>query len=329
MTGYPPRGGFFLPMLQKNARFFGKSFITIDGVSTGDIKIIFDRADKIRKMDFAQTSKFLKGKLVTLLFFEPSSRTFSSFSAAVKKLGGMTLEYQNPMQTSSSVKGETLEDTMKVFEHYSDAVVMRHFETGSLYKATNAVSIPVINAGDGIGEHPTQALLDAYTIYRHTKTLSGLTGLMAGDLLYGRTVHSLLKLLSLYKQNTLYLLSPKRLAINPELRNDLQQKGLKLIEIEKTTDIPLTCDFWYWTRVQKERFTNKIEYEGLKNKYVITPELLFEKGNKKLILLHPLPRVGDIDTRIDTDVRALYLTRQVENGLIIRMALLSLLLGGK
>jgi len=316
-------------MFLKNKLFFGTSFISIDGLKSASISAIFDRADKLRKMSFQKTRKLLEGKLVTLLFFEPSSRTFSSFSAAVKKLGGMTLEYQNPMQTSSSVKGETLEDTMKVFAHYSDAVVMRHFETGTLQKATNAVPIPVINAGDGIGEHPTQALLDAYTIYRHTKKLSGLTGVMAGDLLYGRTVHSLLKLLSLYKQNTLYLLSPKRLAINPELRNDLQQKGLKLIEIEKTSDIPVTCDFWYWTRVQKERFSSKSEYEGLKNKYVITPELLLEKGNKKLILLHPLPRVGDIDTRIDTDKRALYLTKQVENGLIIRMALLSLILGGK
>lgn len=316
-------------MFLKNKLFFGTSFISIDGLKPASISTIFDRADKLRKMSFQKTRKILEGKLVTLLFFEPSSRTFSSFSAAVKKLGGMTLEYQNPMQTSSSVKGETLEDTMKVFEHYSDAVVMRHFETGTLQKATNAVTIPVINAGDGIGEHPTQALLDAYTIYRHTKKLSGLTGVMAGDLLYGRTVHSLLKLLSLYKQNTLYLLSPKRLAINPELRNDLQQKGLTLIEVEKTSEIPLTCDFWYWTRVQKERFSNKSEYEGLKNKYVITPELLLEKGNKKLILLHPLPRVGDIDTRIDSDKRALYLTEQVENGLFIRMALLSLILGGK
>lgn len=314
-------------MPKKNARFFGKPFITIDGLIPSDIQTIFARADQIRKMSYAKTSTILKGKLVTLLFFEPSSRTFSSFSAAVKKLGGMTLEYQNPMQTSSAVKGETLEDTMKVFAHYSQAIVMRHFETGTLLKASQAVTVPVINAGDGIGEHPTQALLDAYTIYRHTKRLSGITGLMAGDLLYGRTVHSLLKLLSLYKNNTIYLLSPKRLAILSDLRDQLRKNGLKLIEIEKTDEIPVTCDFWYWTRVQKERFTSKREYEQLKNSFVITPELLREKGNKKLILLHPLPRIGDIDTRIDSDPRALYLTKQVENGLIIRMALLSLILG--
>jgi aspartate carbamoyltransferase len=316
-------------MPKKNARFLGKPFITIDGLTPSDIQTIFNRADQINKMPFAKTSAILKGKLVTLLFYEPSSRTFSSFSAAVKKLGGMTIEYQNPMQTSSSVKGETLEDTMKVFEHYSDAIVMRHFEQGTLRRAQDAVSIPVLNAGDGIGEHPTQAMLDAYTIVRHTKKLSGVTGLMAGDLLNGRTIHSLLKLLALYKNNTIYLLSPNKLKLQPDLKEQLIKKGLRLIEISHQKDIPITCDFWYWTRVQKERFADKKTYESLKHKFVITPDLLKEKGNKKMIIMHPLPRVGDIDIRIDTDSRAVYLGQQVENGLIIRMALLSLILGGR
>jgi aspartate carbamoyltransferase len=278
-------------------------------------------------MSFTQTSKILKGKLVTLLFFEPSSRTFSSFSAAVKKLGGMTIEYQNPLQTSSSIKGETLEDTMRVFENYSDAVVMRHFEKGTLQRAADSVSIPVINAGDGIGEHPTQALLDAYTIFNKTSSLKGLTGLMVGDLLNGRTVHSLLKLLSLYKNNTVYLLSPKQLRLEPVFKRLIEKQGIKLIEISSQDEIPLFADFWYWTRVQKERFTDKKEYEKLKNRFVVTPELLAEKGNKNMILMHPLPRVGDIDIRVDKDPRAVYLSDQVKNGLVIRMALLSLILG--
>lgn len=278
-------------------------------------------------MSFVQTSKILKGKLVTLLFFEPSSRTFSSFSAAVKKLGGTTIEYQNPLQTSSSIKGETLEDTMKVFENYSDAVVMRHFEKGTLKRAADAVKIPVINAGDGIGEHPTQALLDAYTIFQTTKSLSGLTGLMVGDLLNGRTVHSLLKLLSLYKDNTIYLLSPKQLKLEKSFIEYIRSRGVTLIEITKQEEIPTTCNFWYWTRVQKERFTNKKEYELLKNRFVVTPDLMAEKGNKKMILMHPLPRVGDIDVRVDADPRAVYLSKQVKNGLHVRMALLSLILG--
>ena len=278
-------------------------------------------------MPFSKMSTVLRGKLVTLLFFEPSSRTFSSFSAAVKKLGGMTIEYQNPLQTSSAIKGETLEDTMRVFENYSDAIVMRHFEKGTLQRAADSVSIPVINAGDGIGEHPTQALLDAYTIFNKTSSLKGLTGLMAGDLLNGRTVHSLLKLLSLYKNNTVYLLSPKQLRLEPTFKRLIEKQDIKLIEISSQEEIPLFADFWYWTRVQKERFTNKKEYEKLKNRFVVTPKLLAEKGNKKMILMHPLPRVGDIDIQVDKDPRALYLRDQVKNGLIIRMALLSLILG--
>lgn len=304
-----------------------KSYISIDSLSIQSIQEVFTRADKIRKMSFTQTSKILKGKLVTLLFFEPSSRTFSSFSAAVKKLGGMTIEYQNPLQTSSSIKGETLEDTMRVFENYSDAVVMRHFEKGTLQRAADSVSIPVINAGDGIGEHPTQALLDAYTIFNKTSSLKGLTGLMVGDLLNGRTVHSLLKLLSLYKNNTVYLLSPKQLRLEPAFKRLIEKQGTKLIEITSQDEIPLFADYWYWTRVQKERFTDKKEYEKLKNRFVVTPELLAEKGNKKMILMHPLPRVGDIDIRVDKDPRAVYLSDQVKNGLVIRMALLSLILG--
>lgn len=304
-----------------------KSYISIDALSTKLVQELFTKADKIRKMSFAQTSKILKGKLVTLLFFEPSSRTFGSFSAAIKKLGGMTIDYQNPQQTSSSIKGETLEDTMQVFENYSDAIVMRHFEKGALKRAADAVSIPVINAGDGIGEHPTQALLDAYTIFNKKKSLSGLTGLMVGDLLNGRTVHSLLKLLSLYKNNTIYLLAPKQLRLEKSFKEYISGGGVKLVEITKPDEIPPNCDFWYWTRVQKERFTDKKEYEQLKHKFVMTPELVAEKGNKKMLIMHPLPRVGEIDTRIDTDLRAVYLNDQVKNGLFIRMALLSLILG--
>ena len=304
-----------------------KSYISIDELSAKTINEIFEYTDKIRIMLFSKTSKILAGKLITLLFFEPSSRTFSSFSAAIKKLGGMTIEYQNPLQTSSSIKGETLEDTMKVFESYSDAIVMRHFEKGTLLRAAHAVKIPVINAGDGIGEHPTQALLDAYTIHQKTNTLSGLSGVIVGDLLNGRTVHSLLKLFSLYKNNTIYLLSPKQLKLETKLRDEIKKRGVRLIEISSQEEIPITADFWYWTRVQKERFTDKKEYELLKNKFVLTPELLKEKGNKKMIIMHPLPRVGDIDVKIDADPRAVYLTHQVKNGLFVRMALLSLILG--
>jgi len=304
-----------------------KSYVSIDSLTVKTIQELFTLADKIRTLSFTQTSKILKGKLVTLLFFEPSSRTFSSFAAAVKKLGGMTIEYQNPLQTSSSIKGETLEDAVRVFESYSDAIVMRHFEKGALQRAADAASIPVINAGDGIGEHPTQALLDGYTIQRKRKSLSGLTGVMAGDLLNGRTVHSLLKLLSLYKNNTIYLLSPKQLQLEKIFFNEIQKKGIRLIEISSQKEIPTTADFWYWTRVQKERFADEDEYKKLKNAFVVTSKLLAEKGNKKMILMHPLPRVGEIEESLDSDPRSVYLGDQVKNGLYIRMALLNLILG--
>lgn len=313
-------GGFFSPM-------HTKSFISIDSLTPKLVKDIFVKADAIRKMSYEKSSKILRGKLVTLLFFEPSSRTFSSFATAVKKLGGMTIEYQNPLQNSSATKGETIEDTMRVFENYSDAVVMRHFQKGTLQKAADAVSIPVINAGDGIGEHPTQALLDSYTIFGKTKKLSGLTGLIAGDLLNGRTVHSLLKLLSMYKGNTIYLLSPKQLQLERDFVSIIEKKGITLIEISSQNEIPKTLDFWYWTRVQKERFADLKEYEKLKHSFIMTKNLLDERGNKNLILMHPLPRVGEIEEEIDLDPRALYLTTQVKNGLYIRMALLSLILG--
>lgn len=306
-----------------------KSFISIDSFSALNIQKIFKEADRVRKLTHSQLSKILAGKLVTLLFFEPSSRTFSSFAAAIKRLGGMTIEYQNPLQTSSTVKGETLEDTMKVFENYSDAIVMRHFEKGALLRASEAVEIPVINAGDGIGEHPTQALLDCYTIYKRVKKLSGITGLMAGDMLNGRTVHSILKLLSKYKNNTIYLLSPKQLQLDRSFKEEIIKKGVTLIEISTQNEIPTNCNFWYWTRVQKERFTDKNEYEKLKHSFILTKKLLNEKGNKKLILMHPLPRVGEIETSVDSDPRALYLTEEVKNGMYIRMALLSLILGKK
>jgi len=314
-------------IIRKSTHFANKHFISIDGLQPKDISEIFKRTDSLYKAPFDQTSKILRGKVVTLLFFEPSSRTFSSFATAVKKLGGMTIEYQNPLQTSSSVKGETLEDTMQVFQNYSQAVVMRHFEKGASQRAADAVHIPVINAGDGIGEHPTQALLDSYTIFQKTRTLSGLTGLMVGDLLNGRTIHSLLKLLSLYKNNTVYLLAPKQLKLEKSFTDAISEKGVRLIHITKQSEIPTTCDFWYWTRVQKERFTDKKEYELLKNKFVITPELVAEKGNTKMIIMHPLPRIGDIELKVDSDPRAVYLTKQVQNGLFIRMALLSLILG--
>jgi aspartate carbamoyltransferase len=264
--------------------------------------------------------------VVGLLFFEPSTRTFSSNCAAVKRLGGQTIEHQNPTQNSSVVKGESIEDTAKMIEQYCDAIVMRHPIVGTLKKVADVADIPVINAGDGIGEHPTQALLDMYTIYEKHKRLNNLKGLMVGDLLNGRTVHSLIRGLSIFPNNTIYLLSPKQLRLSDKDLEEAKRRKIKLVEIKSFNEIPPDCHFWYWTRVQKERFSDKQEYEKLKLSFILTKKLVDEKAGKNTLLMHPLPRVGEIETAVDGDKRAVYLTSEPKNGMYVRMALFSLIL---
>ncbi len=299
----------------------------MDQFDAHSLKKIFNKTKTITKLlNKKKKMSLLSGKIISLLFFEPSSRTFSSFCAAIKRMGGQTIEYQNPTQTSSTVKGETLEDTIKMFANYSDLIVIRHPQVGSAQRAAVASRAPVVNAGDGIGEHPTQAILDLYTIFEKFGRLDNLTGLITGDLLNGRTVHSLIRGLSYFKNITLYLLSPSQLRLPSDLCQKFVSRGIKLIEITNEKEISGNCHFWYWTRVQKERFKKTSDYEKVKNKFVITKELLKNKGNKNLIIMHPLPRVGEIEVSIDDDPRAVYLTKQAINGVYTRMALLSLIL---
>lgn len=310
-----------------DGKFKGKDIISLDQFTPLDLKILFFQTSKMKKIAYnAKPSKILNGNIVTLLFYEPSSRTFGSFSASVKQLGGQTVEIINPQQFSSVSKGETFEDTIRVFEAYCDAIILRHPQEGTAKKAAEAAFfVPIISAGDGIGEHPTQALLDLYTIYEKFKRLDNLTVLFAGDILYGRTVHSLLRGLSLFKGNTVYLLSPRQLRLTEEDRKRFSKK-LKVIEIENESQIP-KADVWYWTRVQKERFSNMSSYERVKNKFVLTPELIKKYAGKNTIFMHPLPRVGEIDPKVDKDPRAIYLKSQTRNGMYVRMALLGLVLG--
>jgi aspartate carbamoyltransferase len=313
-----------------NGKFKGKDIVSLDQFSPKDISILFKLTKKMKQIAYnAKPSSILAGKIVTLLFYEPSSRTFGSFGASVKQLGGQTIDVQNPQVFSSVSKGETLEDTIRVFEAYCDAIVIRHPVAGTAkIAAETAKYVPIINAGDGIGEHPTQTLLDLCTIQEKHGRLDNLTGVMAGDLLNGRTVHSLLRGLSLYKKNTVYLLSPKELKLSKEDYQKFSSLGVKLIEIESDKDLPKNADFWYWTRVQKERFKSLEEYERLKTRFIVTKDLVAKKAGKKTIIMHPLPRVGEIDPEIDNDPRAVYLSSQVRNGMYIRMALLSLVLKG-
>ena len=309
--------------------FKGKDIVSLDQFSPKDISILFKQAKIMKQIAVnSRPSELLKGNIVTLIFYEPSSRTFSSFSASVKQLGGATIEYQDPQRVSSVSKGETLADTIRVFEAYSDAIVIRHPIAGTAeIAASHAEFVPVINAGDGIGEHPTQALLDFFTIFEKKGKLDNLTGLFAGDMLNGRTVHSIIRGLSKYKNNTLYLLSPKSLKLDKDLLSKFKNSGTKLIEIESEKEIPKNADFWYWTRVQKERFSSLKEYEKVKTSFILTPDLIKKYAGKETIFMHPLPRVGEIDPEVDKNPNALYLRSEIRNGMYVRMALLALVLG--
>lgn len=323
--------GFFMAKKDNkeaiNGDFKGKDILSLDQFSPLDISILFKHTKRMRTIGVnAKPSDLLKGNIVTLIFYEPSSRTFGSFGAAVKQLGGQTIEVHDVSATSVA-KGESLEDTIRVFEAYCDAIVIRHPIKGSIQKAADAAFfVPVINAGDGAGSHPTQALLDLYTIYEKFHRLDSITALLCGDVLHSRTHHSLIEGLSIYPNNTIYLLSPKKLKLSREDFAKYSKNNIKLIEIHDEKDIPENADVWYWNRIQRERFENPKEAEKYKDKFILTQQLLQERGNENLIILDPLPRVGEIDLNVDADPRAGYLRTQIRNGMYVRMALLSLVL---
>lgn len=262
----------------------------------------------------------LKGKILAALFYEPSTRTRLSFEAAMNRLGGSVISAEG-IQFSSLYKGETIEDTMKIVGGYADIICMRHPEAGSADRAAAASPVPFINAGDGPGQHPTQALLDLYTIQKEHGSVDGIHIAMVGDLRYGRTVHSLSYLLGLYKNVTFTLVSPSELTMPEKVTSFYKEHGIQFTE---TDDIAaaLDADFIYMTRVQQERFADKSEYERLKLKYILTADML---KNKKCKILHPLPRVGEISEDVDALPNAAYF-RQAKNGVPVRMALLEMLL---
>ena len=313
----------------KNNIFFQKDILSLSQFDKDSIIKLFGIAKEMRFIaKNALPSDILKGTIATLLFYEPSSRTRASFDAAIKQLGGQTVVIENPQQFSSVSKGETFEDTIRVFESYSDLIILRHPEVGSAKVASKVANfVPIINAGDGVGEHPTQALLDMMTIFEHSQKLTDLVGVCGGDIKNGRTIHSLLKGLSLFPNNTIYLLSPTELRLDKRELDRYKKMGLTIIEIENMNQIPSSADFWYWTRVQKERFAKVADYEKVNNKFIVTKTNFNKLAGKVTILLHPLPRVGEIDVELDSDPRSQYLRNQVRNGMYIRMALVALVLG--
>jgi carbamoyl-phosphate synthase/aspartate carbamoyltransferase/dihydroorotase/carbamoyl-phosphate synthase/aspartate carbamoyltransferase len=229
----------------------------------------------------------LKGRVLACIFYEPSTRTSASFISAMERLGGSVIPITQGVQFSSVSKGETLADTMRVLEQYADVIVLRHPEIGSAQLAADFARVPIINAGDGPGEHPTQALLDLFTIREELGQIDGLKIAMVGDLRYGRTVHSLTKLLLQYNVSLRYV-SPEILRLPLSIMNKVIDSGLNVRETHDVADVIENADVLYVTRVQKERFTDLAQYEGVKDYYKITPELM-EKAKEKMVVNHPLP----------------------------------------
>ena len=302
----------------------GKDILHANQFSKKDIEAIIKIASNFEKeLKKKDSLTLLKGKILATLFFEPSTRTRLSFEAAMQRLGGGVVS-MGSVESSSVTKGETLVDTVRTVSQYADVIVIRHPRTGSAKEAADAVPIPVINAGDGTGQHPTQALLDIYTIYKELGSLKNLTVSMVGDLKNGRTVHALVELLSLY-QTQLYFVSPGSLRMPEEITSNLKQKGIKIEEAEDMLKAANASDLVYMTRVQKERFADLSEYERVKGSYIINEEFI-KKLKKKITILHPLPRVDEINPEVDAYPGAAYF-RQVRNGVFVRMALLSMVFG--
>lgn len=267
----------------------------------------------------------LKHRTIATIFYEPSTRTRLSFETAIQNLGGQLITTENAGQFSSAMKGESLEDTIRVINAYADGIVLRHPEVGSAERAAAVSKVPIINAGDGIGEHPTQALLDVYSIQKAKGRIDGLKIGLVGDLLYGRTVHSLISLLTPYDVE-LYLIAPKNLRLPKEYLTQIKQHGISYQELDNWHGVIDAVDVLYMTRIQKERFQSAAEYRRLKDSFILTPADL-KRMKPDAIILHPLPRVNEIDPAVDSDPRAQYF-EQVRNGLFLRMALLDHIYGG-
>ncbi len=309
---------------KRDPRFFGQDILSVSQFDRDDLETIFEVAHEMYGIvERIGSFDLLKGKILTNLFYEPSTRTSSSFVAAIERLGGSVVQINNVTYSSVS-KGETLEDTVRTMESYTDAIVLRHPEKGSAARAAAAAAKPVINAGDGPGEHPTQALLDAYTIREEMGTMDGLTVTMLGDLKYGRTVHSLAKLLALYDVKINYV-SPEILRMPESLVAEVGAAGIEQHQTADLDEVLAATDVLYVTRIQKERFEDPSAYDQVKDSYVITPKTL-SGAKERMAVMHPLPRVGEISTDVDADPRAAYF-RQMEYGMYVRMALLALVLG--
>lgn len=294
---------------------------SIEQLSRKDADAILKQVEQMEQVLQQGGDDRLHGKILASLFYEPSTRTHLSFATAMYRLGGRVISTES-VQFSSLYKGESIEDTITVVGQYADIICMRHPEVGSADRGAKVSPVPFINAGDGPGQHPTQALLDLVTIQKECDHIDGIRVAMVGDLKNGRTVHSLSLLLSLYTNVRLMLISPKSLRMPGAITSCLQKKHVVFEERENLQD-GLDSDVLYMTRIQKERFTDEHEYQRLKGAYILSARDL---KNKKITVMHPLPRVGEIALDVDPLPNAAYF-RQVRNGVTVRMALLCLMLG--
>jgi aspartate carbamoyltransferase catalytic subunit len=300
-----------------------KHIVAVEQFERPWIEHLFAEADRMRSI--TAVDGLLRGKILATLFYEPSTRTRLSFESAMLRLDGQIISTENAREFSSAIKGETIEDTVRIVAGYADGIVIRHHERGAAKRAANSSPVPIINGGDGPGEHPTQALLDLYTIQNELEQIDGLKVALVGDLRFGRTARSLALMFRLTRNTELVFVSPSAVPMGDDIRQALDEAGVAWRDEPDLSKAMGEVDVVYQTRIQKERFATPDEYNEAKGVYVITPEMMTYM-HERSVLLHPLPRVDEISAGVDADPRAAYF-RQAENGVFIRMALLNQLLG--
>ncbi|MFN2101467.1 aspartate carbamoyltransferase [Finegoldia dalianensis] len=300
-----------------------RNLINADDFNVEEINEILNLAEEIIKSP-SDFSNLCNGKILGTLFFEPSTRTRLSFESAIHRLGGDCIGFSESASSSTS-KGESLADTIRTVSNYTDIIAMRNPKEGSAVLASSYAEVPLINAGDGGHQHPTQTLTDLLTIWMTKKRLNNMTIGLCGDLKFGRTVHSLIKAMSRYENNKFVLISPEELQVPDYIKIFLKSKNIEFKEVEKMEDVIGELDILYMTRVQRERFFNEADYVRLKDSYILDNDKM-KLALDDLAVLHPLPRVNEIATEVDSDPRAVYF-KQVRYGVIVRMALILKLLG--
>ncbi len=298
-----------------------KSLVTIANHSKEKIKYLIEMAHEFEEHP---NRRILEGKIVATLFFEPSTRTRLSFETAANRLGAKVIGFADPKVTSGT-KGETLKDTIMMVSNYADVIVMRHYLEGAALYASEIAPVPIINAGDGANQHPSQTMLDLYSIYKTQKTLDNLSVYLVGDLKYGRTVHSLITAMRHFNP-TFHFIAPEELAIPDYYKTYCDEHNIKYVEHEDFNETTIAdADILYMTRVQRERFTDLDEYERVKDRYLLKKDML-AKAKENMKILHPLPRVNEIEYSIDDSPHAYYF-QQAKNGLYARQALICDVLG--